>query len=63
MITHLVINCYRKGKTPEEIAEFVDIPLEEVKQIIGQCQVEQDRKKDITKEKIKMWLDENFDKK
>lgn len=39
-VTHLVINCYRKGKTPEEIAEFVDIPLEEVKQIIGQCQVE-----------------------
>ena len=37
---HLVLNCHRKGKTLEEIAELVDIPLGEVRQIIGQCQVE-----------------------
>lgn len=34
----LVMSSYRKGKTPEVIAEFMDIPLEQVEKIIAHCQ-------------------------
>ena len=32
---HLVKSCYQKGKNPEVIAEFLDIPLEQVERMIG----------------------------
>ena len=31
---HLIISSYRKGKTPEDIADFMDLPLEKVKKVI-----------------------------
>ena len=31
---HLILNSYRKGKTPEDIADFMDLPLEKVKKVI-----------------------------
>ena len=34
----LVINFYKKRKTQEEIAELMDISLEEVKKIIEHCE-------------------------
>ena len=33
-INKMVINSYKKGNTPESIAEFMDIPLEQVKKIL-----------------------------
>lgn len=35
---HLILNSYRKGKTPEAIAEFMVLPLEKVKKIITDSQ-------------------------
>ena len=35
---HLILNSYRKGKTPEAIAEFMDIPLEQVEKVIARHQ-------------------------
>ena len=35
---HLIMSCYQKGKTAEMIAEFMGIPLEEVKKIIKHCE-------------------------
>ena len=37
-IEQLIMNSYRKGKTPEAIAEFMDMPLEKVKKIIADSQ-------------------------
>ena len=37
-IEQLIMNSYRKGKTPEAIAEFMDMPLEKVKKIIADYQ-------------------------
>ena len=30
--------CYQKGKTAEMIAEFMELPLEEVERIIKHCE-------------------------
>ena len=31
---HLIMSSYKKGKTAEAIAEFMDVPLEKVKKIL-----------------------------
>ena len=33
----LVMSSFRKGKTPEEIADFLDLALEQVQQIVTRC--------------------------
>ena len=35
---HLIMSSYKKGKTPEAIAEFMDIPLEQVEKVIARHQ-------------------------
>ena len=36
----LVMSSFRKGKTPEEIADFLDLALEQVQQIVTRCSQE-----------------------